>query len=181
MTIRLVEPSRTWLDGYERALAAGWSPNTERDASAEQLRALRRDPDAYLRALVHGLTERLPGSRPVQRLPSFDFWIVDGEFCGRIGLRYQPGTEALPPAALGHIGYGIVPWKRRRGYATEALRRILPVARAVGLRRVLITCDDDNDASQKVIVANGGVFAGTSAHPSRPGRSKLIYWVATPE
>jgi predicted acetyltransferase len=39
----------------------------------------------------------------------------DGEFCGSIGLRWLPGTEELPPHCLGHIGYAVVPWKRRLG------------------------------------------------------------------
>jgi predicted acetyltransferase len=179
VTITLVRPCRAWLPAFEQALAAGWSPNTERDVSAEQLAELQRDPEAYLDDLLNGTTVRLDDGRVVPRLPSHDFWIVDGEFCGRIGLRFQRGTEALPPMALGHIGYGIVPWKRRRGYATEALRQILPVARSEGLRRVLITCDDDNEASKKVILANGGVFAGTSRHPTRPGHKKFAYWVPT--
>jgi predicted acetyltransferase len=178
-SVRLVSPSRDWLGEFERALAAGWSPNTEHDISGEQLRELRRDPEGYLHALLHARTVRLPDGRLVPRLPSREFWIVDGSFCGRIGLRFQPGTEALPPHALGHIGYAVVPWKRGRGYATEALRQILPYARAEGLARVQITCDDDNEASMRVILANGGVPAGRMPHPTRPDRSKLSYWVPT--
>ena len=82
----------------------------------------------------------------------------DGEFCGSIGFRWQPGTEALPPHCLGHIGYGVVPWKRRRGYATRALGEMLREARAEGLRYVEITTQPDNVASQRVITANGGVL-----------------------
>jgi len=82
----------------------------------------------------------------------------DGEFCGSINFRWQPGTEALPPHCLGHIGYGVVPWKQGLGYATEAVQAILPEAAAEGLRYVEIMTGADNDASRRVIEKNGGVF-----------------------
>jgi predicted acetyltransferase len=82
----------------------------------------------------------------------------DGEFCGVIGLRWQRGTDELPPHCLGHIGYSVVPWKRRRGYATEALRLLLPHVWQEGLTYVEIVADADNIPSQRVIEANGGVL-----------------------
>jgi len=100
----------------------------------------------------------LPDGSAAKRLPGFRRWLWDGEFCGSIGLRWQPGTTALPPHCLGHIGYAVVPWKQHRGYAKSALRLILPEARAVGLPYVEITTDPDNIASQRVIEANGGIL-----------------------
>ena len=67
-------------------------------------------------------------------------------------------TEALPPTCLGHIGYSVVPWKRRLGYATAALREMLREFAAEGLRYAEITTDPDNIASRRVIEANGGVL-----------------------
>ena len=61
---------------------------------------------------------------------------------------------------LGHIGYGVVPWKQGLGYATQALALFLPEARALGLPYVELTTTPDNLPSQKVITANGGVLVG---------------------
>ena len=80
----------------------------------------------------------------------------DGEFCGSIGFRWQPGTNDLPPYVLGHIGFSVVPWKRRRGYATRALAELLPECKLEGLDYVELTTDETNIASQHVIIANGG-------------------------
>jgi predicted acetyltransferase len=100
----------------------------------------------------------LPDGSQVPRLPGYRRWMWDDGFCGSIGFRWQPGTEALPPHCLGHIGYAVVPWKRRRGYATRALAMMLPAARREGLAYVELTADPDNVPSQKVITNNGGVF-----------------------
>jgi predicted acetyltransferase len=152
-------PRRDWLSSYARALEQGWSPDNMRDVSAEQLSALRADPGAFLRSLVaQGGVITLPDGSTRPKLPFIRLWLWDGDFCGTIALRWQPGTDALPVHVLGHIGYAIVPWKRRRGYASEALRVILKRARAVGLGRVEITTDRKNEASFRVIEKNGGRF-----------------------
>jgi predicted acetyltransferase len=96
-------------------------------------------------------------------------WLWDGEFCGSIGFRWQRGTEALPPYCLGHIGYAVVPWKQRRGYATSALRELLREAKAEGLRYVEITTATENVASQRVIENNEGVFVEEFVAPESLG------------
>jgi predicted acetyltransferase len=73
-------------------------------------------------------------------------------------LRWQPGTNALPPYCLGHIGYAVVPWKRGKGYATLALKETLLDASTEGLSYLELTTVPSNFASQRVIQANGGVF-----------------------
>jgi predicted acetyltransferase len=70
---------------------------------------------------------------------------------------------------LGHIGYAVVPWKQRRGYATQALREILLDAKAKGLHYVEITTRPDNVASQRVITANGGVLLEEFVAPEAVG------------
>ena len=111
------------------------------------------------------------------RLPGQTFWIFDDGFAGSINFRYQPGTIELPPHVLGHAGYAVVPWQRRRGVATRALRALLPHVGEAGLERMMVTTDPGNVASQKVILAAGGVAAGTRPACERyPEQS--VFWIA---
>lgn len=86
------------------------------------------------------------------------FWLTDehGRIVGKSSLRHEL-TEHLSNIG-GHIGYLICESQRRKGYGTEILRLTLEKARALGLDRVLVTCDDNNIASAKIIEKNGGVL-----------------------
>jgi predicted acetyltransferase len=161
--MELVWPARQYLSGYVHALEQGWSPDNLRPETArDQLAQIANDADGFVAGQVdveaRGSPIMLPDGATVPRLPGFALWMWDGDFCGTIGFRWQRGTVALPPHCLGHIGYSVVPWKRRRGHATRALGLILPLARAEGLPYVELTTDADNRASQKVIETNGGVL-----------------------
>jgi predicted acetyltransferase len=170
----LVWPARQYLDSYADALRRDWSPDNLRPAtSREQLQRIEADADGFLASLVdregRGDPIALPDGSFVPRLPGYHRWIWDGEFCGSIGFRWQPGTEALPPYCLGHIGYAVVPWKQRRGYATRAVREVLADAVTEGLRYVEVTTDPDNVASRRVIEANGGVLVEEFVRPAALG------------
>ena len=66
-------------------------------------------------------------------------------------------TDALSKAG-GHIGYGIAPRFRGKGYGNEILRLLLNQAKAIGIKKALVTVHLDNIASQAVALANGGVI-----------------------
>ena len=177
--MELVEPSLERLAEYAAALRQGWSPSNVRDVSGEQLGEIAADAAGFIAQFTRpGGTVHLGGGVMVPRLPGPVRWIWAGGFCGIISLRHQPGTEALPAHVLGHIGYAVVPWRRREGLATLALRAILPAAVAAGLRWVDLTCDDDNRPSQRVIEANGGILWSRSPEAERPGHDKLLYRIA---
>ena len=76
----------------------------------------------------------------------------------------------------GHIGYSVRPSERRRGYAKAMLAMALPYARALGLRRVMISCFAHNEASRRTILANGGVFDGAVMEPEH-GELLERYWI----
>jgi predicted acetyltransferase len=171
----LVWPAIEYLASYLAALDRGWSPVNARGrvAPQEEKERIGREPEAFITALVDreakGAPILLPDGSTVPRLPGYTRWMWDGEFCGTIGFRWQPGTTELPPHCLGHIGYSVVPWKRRRGYATRALQSLLPEARSEGLAYVELVSDADNVGSQRVIEANGGELVERFRKPTEYG------------
>ncbi len=178
--LTLRTPNRDLLPSYVDALKAGWSPDNLDDVSTNQLAAIERDPDGFLRDLTAcDGTMTLPDGQIVDRLPTHVFWIYDPDFCGRITFRFQPGTEELPSWAFGHVGCAIVPWKRRRGYATKALRTILPIARAEGLKRIYVVAAADNIASQRVFRKNGARYDGEMIPGYHREEAFLGYWLET--
>lgn len=177
--MQLVRPTADHLSGYVTALGQGYCPDNVRGpiATKEILARIELDADAFLLSLddreAKGPAVTLPGGTRVKRIPGFHRWMSDGEFCGSISMRWQHGTTDLPAHVLGHVGYSVVPWKRRLGYATRALALLLVEAHETGLPFVEITTDPDNVASQRVITANGGVlverFVKPAAFGSAPG------------
>lgn len=98
--------------------------------------------------------------------------VDDGTIVGRTSIRFEL-NEFLRTLG-GHIGYAVRPPYRRQGHATEILRQSLIIARNRGIDPALVTCDDDNIASAKVIEANGGRLE--SIVPGEAGVPKRRYW-----
>ena len=99
---------------------------------------------------------------------------VDGEIVGRTSIRFE--LNDFLSTIGGHVGYGVAPAHRRKGYATEILRQSLVVLRADGVERVLVTCDDLNVGSSRAIEANGGVVENVV--PDGEGSYVRRYWIA---
>ena len=105
-------------------------------------------------------------------VPSSVFWYVSGEhYLGTLVIRHRLTPELAE--AGGHVGYHIVsPW-RRQGHATRMLAAGLTECRRLGLTQVLLTCATDNQASRRVIQANGGV-------PDGHARGEDRFWITVP-
>lgn len=97
-----------------------------------------------------------------------DIWI------GLLTLRLHLNEQFLHSG--GHIGYVVRPSKRRCGYGTALLRLGLDKARERGLQRVLLTCNETNIGSRKIIETNGGQFENAVVVEGQEDQ-KLRYWI----
>ncbi len=137
---------------------------------AERFGGYWATPAGFLRYLAELCgQEREDWPRPEGYVPATTLWWVDGtEYLGRVSIRHRLNPRLLEVS--GHIGYDVRPSARRRGHATAMLRAALPVAAALGIDPVLVTCDAGNIGSLKVIEANGGKLE------NRRG-TKLRFWI----
>lgn len=97
---------------------------------------------------------------PKDMVPSNTFIairLIDNRIVGIIDFRHHINHPILRVWG-GHLGFSVRPNERKKGYAKEMLRQNLKNCINYGLGKVLITCDYDNIASEKTILANGGEF-----------------------
>ncbi len=105
------------------------------------------------------------------------FYVNDaGRILGALNLRHRLNEYLL--ATGGHIGYGVRPSERRRGYASQMLALALEEAKKMGIPKVLITCDKENTGSARTIQKNGGVLEN---EVPEEGRITQRYWIALQE
>ncbi len=97
----------------------------------------------------------------------------DSKIVGMIDLRHHINHPILGLWG-GHIGYSVRPSERRKGYAKEMLRQLLQICAARNMDRVMITCHPENTASEKTILANGGVF---EKQINVEGKAVKRYWI----
>ena len=106
-------------------------------------------------------------------VPQTVYWAINGnKFVGILKLRHYLNKNLRKMG--GHIGYVVVPSERRKGYAKEMLRLGLLKAKKLSIRKALLTCDEDNIASRKVIKANGGILQNKV---KEDGIYKLRFWI----
>ncbi|WP_379128578.1 GNAT family N-acetyltransferase [Paenibacillus sp. sgz500958] len=150
--VRLVKPSmklkEQYLDFYEEWIHSGeemvpW--------------VIKRDPSDFEDMLKFLGNTETAVDLPEGWVPSTTSWLVDSDdnVVGAVNIRHSLNNELMNRG--GHIGYGIRPSARRRGYATELLKQSLQITKELGISRVLVVCDAVNIASERTIRNNGGI------------------------
>ena len=177
----LLRPGREHLEQYDAALARGWSPNNLRPEAAEEERERIAADPAWLLAGFEdteaaGPPVTMPDGSVVPRLPSIRRFIWQNGFAGVISLRWTKDGGPLPETCSGHVGYAVVPWRRREGLASQALRRICEIAPRYGLSRLEVTTDPANEASKKVIERAGGRFVKACDAPEVLGGHATLHF-----
>ncbi len=133
---------------------------TEWEATEEKIvpNAAKRDSMSF-KELVNKW-EEYESERMYEKglVPSSIYFLMDEDkkIYGAIDIRHELNDYLLRYG--GHIGYGIRPSQRRKGYAYQMLTLALPIAKELGINKALITCDKSNVGSAKTIMNNGGIL-----------------------
>ncbi len=97
----------------------------------------------------------------------------DGRIVGTIDVRHR--LNDFLRSYGGHIGYGVRPTERNKGYATQMLKLALAYARQIGLTKVMLACNRDNEASRRTILKCNGVLEREFLHTD--GHIVQVYWI----
>jgi predicted acetyltransferase len=135
--------------------------------------------DAHLDEAAADFDAFVRNRRAVRQLwgvPVTELWFVeDEEYIGTVVVRHQLTAELAKSG--GHVGFHVVPGLRRRGHGKCMLAAAISFCRKRGITALLLTCDERNTASRRVIEANGGAL-------ERIAEGEVRYWIrssSTPE
>jgi predicted acetyltransferase len=157
---QLVEPTSAVKDSYLSG---------ERDVCNDE-----GTSDAFLEHAAADFDQFVSERRAVRTLwgvPITELWFIEGEeYIGTVVIRHELTRELSQSG--GHMGFHVVPAMRRRGHGTRMLAEAVTFCRTLGLAALLLTCDESNVASRRVIEANGGVLERVVGGEAR-------YWITS--
>lgn len=170
--MKFIEPTAE----YEQQISAYRKEFLERGDSMDGTGALRRmeDPKQWLE---YCRLCKNPDTVPDGLVPATQYIFVresDDKIVGMLQIRHY--FNAFLEQYGGHIGYSVAPSERRKGYASQMLQLSLPKCKELGIQRVLVTCLDDNEASRRTILKNGGKYESTVFEPNE-GINLQRYWI----
>ena len=154
-------------------MMAEWTEDIEKNHSNHSPYAIfrndYRDFDSYIEHLE--VREETPDGR----VPDTTLFCLDRDrniLVGAVNIRHYLNEGLLRTG--GHIGDGIRPSERRKGYATAMVALALEECRKLGIRRVLMCCDKENIGSARSILRNGGVLEN---EVEKDGHLEQRYWI----
>lgn len=170
--IRLVEPSIEYEEQVKSFIAeCGAADNNEFNGVG----GLCEFP-VFADWLEYNIKMRTDPPNPLY-VRGFTYFAVrecDNTLVGMLNERYALNESLLNYG--GHIGYSVRPCERKKGYCTQMLAMSLERYKLLGFDKVLITCNESNIASAKVIENNGGIYENTVLDPS-DGKMTKRYWI----
>ncbi|MBR2894734.1 MAG: GNAT family N-acetyltransferase [Oscillospiraceae bacterium] len=162
--IELIEPQKKYEDDiwkFRQEILEYDAGNKNQFAGCKSL-DVSESAEAWIRICELRRSEDTCGEAGAQ-VPSHTYLAVrrrDDKVVGVIDLRHHINHPILGTWG-GHCGYSVRPSERGNGYAQEMLHLNLQNAKRMGIEKLLITCDETNQASEKTILANGGIFEKT--------------------
>ena len=174
-------PSINLMSSFATAAHEGFQVRTDGPFfSAEDIKQMKESPQLWLDEYLNPPFKiPLPDGSTIDRVPSTAFWLAQGnEFVGSVSIRFHLNKFLLQNG--GHIGYSVRPKYRKQGAAGKMLKQSLHFCfNEIGLKDALVTCDEANLASAKVIEKNGGRLWSIVPLPYDKSRSTKRYWVPT--
>ena len=131
----------------------------------------------YEEWLKNNELKKLPETCPKNICPGYTYFLIreeDDKIIGMINIRYNLNESMLMYA--GHIGYGIRPTERQKGYSKINLYLGLLKSKEIGLEKVLLTATDNNPASYKTILSLGGILEN-KIHDNEEDVMLGRYWI----
>lgn len=167
MKVKLVKPAPEMEREYF-SFAQDWEQSHE-EITPYSARLLGRSYTQWLEENIRQET-----APPKNFVPAHTYFLinVNGVILGAVNIRHRLNKSLLRSG--GHIGYGIRPSERRKGYAEKMLALALPLAKKLGISKALVTCDKQNTGSAKTILHNGGIMENEI---SDGGRITQRYWI----
>ena len=172
MKVRLIKLTKEYQKQLNEMLDE-WKADIEANHTNRSPYAIfkndHHDFDYYLEHLEHKVEEN-------GRVPDSVFFLLDEErniLLGAVNIRHYLNEGLLFDG--GHIGDGIRPSERRKGFATEMIRLALIECKKLGINRVLMVCDKTNIGSAKSIIRNGGVLENEIIDSD--GEVAQRYWI----
>lgn len=153
MGLKLVFPTEFYRDEWHSIIKE--IEDSGEKMTPYSLKSFTNDYTEYLR-----ITQDISNGKNLNGIVQADtYFLVNDQnkrILGAINIRYSLNDYLFNYG--GHIGYGIRPCERQKGYAGKMLKMALDICKEKGMDKVLITCDKSNIASSKTMLKNGALL-----------------------